>query len=136
VTLLSLCSARPQLVSGLALLNSAGKIDTDFDLDEWQRACDAKTSPPRWAVSLFSRGLFWYLESSIAGLLKKLYPTNPARADEWLRDEIFRAACDAGAIEVFQSVFYLPPPRALDHLVRDKFKGPTLVLQVGGAHVL
>ncbi|KAG1659816.1 hypothetical protein FOA52_002153 [Chlamydomonas sp. UWO 241] len=125
----SMAADYPQLVSGLVLVNTAGKIDTAFDLVEWQRQCDAKTAPPRWLVALASRGLFWYLESSIPGLLKKLYPINPARADAWLGDEIFRAACDAGAIEVFQSVFYLPPPRALDHLVRDKFKGPTLVLQ-------
>lgn len=29
-----------------------------------------------------------------------------------------------------QSVFYLPPPRALNYLVNEQFKGPTLVLQV------
>jgi hypothetical protein len=30
---------------------------------------------------------------------------------------------------VFASVFYLPKPRALNHLVADKWRGPTLVLQ-------
>jgi hypothetical protein len=32
-----------------------------------------------------------------------------------------------------RSVFYLPPPRALNHLVAERFGGPTLVLQVGAA---
>lgn len=40
------------------------------------------------------------------------------------------AAGDIGAVAVFASVFYLPPPRALNYLINECFKGPTLVLQV------
>ena len=29
-----------------------------------------------------------------------------------------RAACDPGAVDVFKSVFYLPPPRPLNYLIR------------------
>lgn len=32
----------------------------------------------------------FYLEGSIAGQLKWLYPTAPERADAWLEQEIFR----------------------------------------------
>jgi len=41
-----------------------------------------------------------------------------------------RSACDRGSLEVFQSAFYLPPPRALNYLISSLYKGPTLVLQV------
>jgi len=125
----SLAADFPPLVTGLVLLNSAGPIDPAFDAEKWQRACESKTAPPRWLTTALSKALFWYLERTVAPTLKRLYPTNPDRADRWLADEIQRAACDAGSLQVFQSVFYLPPPRALDYLVRERFRGPTLVLQ-------
>jgi hypothetical protein len=40
------------------------------------------------------------------------------------------AACDGRSPDVFKSVFYLPPPRALNWMVKDAWAGPTLVLQV------
>lgn len=40
-----------------------------------------------------------------------------------------RAACDGRSPDVFRSVFYLPPPRALNWMVADAWAGPTLVLQ-------
>ncbi|GAX72694.1 hypothetical protein CEUSTIGMA_g150.t1 [Chlamydomonas eustigma] len=125
----SMAADYPQLAAGLILLNSAGPVDPSFDIAAWRRACESKTPPPKFVVQLISRALFWYLELTIARTLKWLYPTNPDRADEWLGTEIFRAACDLGSLEVFQSVFYLPPPRALNYLVSDLFQGPTLVLQ-------
>ena len=51
-----------------------------------------------------------YLERSVAQTLVKLYVSDPTNADEWLADEIYRAACDPGAIGVFQCV---PPPPSL-----------------------
>lgn len=62
---------------------------------------------------------------------ESLYPMNPKAADRYLSDEIYRAACDPGALGVFRSVFYLPPPRPLDHLIRE-YGGPTLILQGEG----
>ena len=59
------------------------------------------------------------------------YPTNPGAADEWLAAEIGRAARDPGALAVFQSVFYMPRPRALDVLLVKEFGGPCLLLQGG-----
>ncbi len=32
----------------------------------------------------------------------KLYPVDASNADEWLAEEIFRAACDPGALAVFR----------------------------------
>jgi hypothetical protein len=49
-----------------------------------------------------SRGLFLFLERSISRQLSSLYKANPKNADEWLADEIYRAACDPGALGVFQ----------------------------------
>lgn len=72
--------------------------------------------------------LLFYLERSIPETLRKCYPTNPDRADAWLAEEIFRAACDLGAPQVFGSVFYLPTPRPLNHLV-ERFGGPVAVIQ-------
>lgn len=58
-----------------------------------------------------------------------MYPAAPARADAWLAAEILRASTDPGALGVFRSVFFLPPPRALNWLVAEAFGGPLLVLQ-------
>lgn len=125
----SLAADCPPLVSGLVLLNSAGPIDAKFDIASWREAADKKKAPPKIIVQTVSALLFWYLERTISGTLKWLYPTDPSRADAWLEEEIFRAACDAGAIDVFKAVFYLPPPRALNYLVAEAYKGPALVLQ-------
>ena len=38
---------------------------------------------------------------SVASTLVKIYPAAPALADEWLAEEIRRAACDPGALGVF-----------------------------------
>lgn len=36
--------------------------------------------------------------------LTRIYAVDPANADEWLAEEIFRAACDPGALGVFRWV--------------------------------
>jgi len=84
--------------------------------------------PPFWIANTVSRLLISYLETSIGKTLGNLYPTNPLAADSYLADEIYRAACDPGALGVFRSVFYLPPPRPLNYLV-DTYGGPTMILQ-------
>lgn len=122
----SLAADYPHLVDGLILLNSAGRIQPDYILP---------TNPPTsrplpsLIVDSISSGLFKFLEGDIGNQLRRLYPTRPERADAWLGREIARAAADPGALGVFRSVFYLPPPRALNYLVQDKYGGPCLVLQ-------
>jgi hypothetical protein len=59
-------------------------------------ACNPTLTPPYKQDHLLSpslslpRGLFWYLERTVKGTLKWLYPTNVPRADEWLGEEIYR----------------------------------------------
>lgn len=123
----SVAADYPELVRGLCLINSAGPIDPAFDISA--HAAKTKKPPPAWLAGALTAGLMAYLEGSIAGQLKWLYPTAPERADTWLEQEIFRAACDGRSPDVFRSVFYLPPPRALNWMVKDAWRGPTLVLQ-------
>ena len=54
------------------------------------------------ASQVLSRSLFLFLERSIGRQLGSLYKGDPTNADEWLADEIYRAACDPGALGVFQ----------------------------------
>lgn len=116
----------PRLVSGLVLLNSAGRIVEGYQ----PPAVPAKASPPpAYVVDTVSKTLFSFLEGDVARQLRRVYPVHPERADEWLGGEIARAARDPGALGVFRSVFYLPPPRPLNYLVTERFGGPTLVLQ-------
>lgn len=39
----------------------------------------------------------------------KLYPVDASNADDWLAEEIFRAACDPGALAVFRCNLQLTP---------------------------
>jgi pimeloyl-ACP methyl ester carboxylesterase len=112
----------------LVLLNSAGRIDATYQPPD-PLAVQQKKPPPIFVVDTISSSLFKFLEGDIENQLKRLYPTRPENADQWLGSAIGRAASDPGALGVFRSVFYLPPPRALNYLVQEKFRGPTLVLQ-------
>ena len=124
----SMAADHPHLVKGLVLLNSAGRIDPSYQPPD-PLAVQQKRPPPVFVVDAISSSLFKFLEGDIENQLKRLYPTRPENADQWLGSAIGRAASDPGALGVFRSVFYLPPPRALNYLVQEKFKGPTLVLQ-------
>ncbi|GIL51391.1 hypothetical protein Vafri_7390 [Volvox africanus] len=120
----------PPLVRGLVLLNSAGSVDPNFNIDVWRSAvAEGRPAPPAFIVSAISSALFWYLERTVPSTLKWLYPANPKKADEWLQREILRAAGDSGAVDVFKAAWYLPPPRALNWLISEAWRGPTLVLQ-------
>ena len=92
------------------------------------RAQPPRPPAPRLVVEALSRGLFLYLQTSVPKTLKWLYPSRPARADEFMQREIVRASADPGALKVFQSAFYLKPPPPLNYVL-DKYGGPTLVLQ-------
>eukprot|EP00208_Stichococcus_sp_RCC1054_P008027 CAMPEP_0206150500 /NCGR_PEP_ID=MMETSP1473-20131121/38333_1 /ASSEMBLY_ACC=CAM_ASM_001109 /TAXON_ID=1461547 /ORGANISM="Stichococcus sp, Strain RCC1054" /LENGTH=795 /DNA_ID=CAMNT_0053548005 /DNA_START=103 /DNA_END=2489 /DNA_ORIENTATION=+ len=125
-----LAGTHPTLCSGLVLLNSAGQIEPGWAPPAAGAESEkARAPPPRLVIEGLSRGLFLFLERSIPYQLKRLYPGDPTNADEWLADEIYRAACDPGALGVFQSAFYLPRPKPLNWYVADQWGGPTLCLQ-------
>ncbi|CAK0783042.1 hypothetical protein CVIRNUC_006237 [Coccomyxa viridis] len=125
----SLAAAAPAIVKALVLVNSAGKIVPDYAPAPEDAPVNGKTGPPALVADVVSWGIFNFLERSIAKTLVRLYPISPAMADQWLVREIFRGACDPGALAVFRSVFYLPPPKPLNYLVQDLYGGPCMVLQ-------
>ena len=136
----ALAADAPRSVAGVALLNPAGRVDglaaggaTGGGAPVQPKAGEEEGTipdpPNRLFVEAASRALFAYLELSIGRTLKRLYPTAPHQADEWLASEIGRAAADPGALAVFQSVFYMPRPRALDALVACDYGGTALILQ-------
>lgn len=51
---------------------------------------EPRKPPSPWFVRLSTFGLMAYLQNSIGKQLKWLYPTNPAAADKWLEQEIYR----------------------------------------------
>lgn len=122
-----------KVVSGVVLLNSAGKIDPAFTAQI--RASPAgleklreRGNIPSVVVEAASRGLFGYLQGSVKGQLTRLYPTVPSSVDDYLADEIQRASSDPGALGVFRSAFFLPPPVPIDYNLAAA-DCPVLVLQ-------
>jgi pimeloyl-ACP methyl ester carboxylesterase len=121
----------PHLIHGLVLLNSAGQINVDFSPKQYELDLiqSPRRPPPVIVVDAISTILFSFLEGDIENQLRRLYPTRPENADEWLGKEIRRASQDPKALGVFRSVFFLPSPRPLNYLINDKYKGPVLVIQ-------
>lgn len=87
--------------TGLVLLNSAGKVDKSYTPPTEDPSQPAKV-PPKLLVDAASQGLFFFLRTSVARTLTRLYPVAPGNADEWLGQEILRAAADPGALGVFR----------------------------------
>lgn len=119
-----------QLVKGLVLLNSAGRILPGYSLPPpnsvpGKALGDSLPSFVPWSIA---RLLFAYLDGNVDTILRRCYPKNPGAIEPWFVEEIKRAAADPGAIDVFESVFYLPKPRPINFLI-DLFGGPVLVLQ-------
>ncbi|KAL4425249.1 hypothetical protein ABPG75_009265 [Micractinium tetrahymenae] len=122
----SMAADYPGLVAGLVLLNSAGPLVEGYAPPVPPAVAKP---PPAFVANAVSQGMFAFLEGDVERQLRRVYPVRPDRADSWLGGEIVRAARDPGALGVLRSVFYLPPPHALNYLVAEKFGGPTLVLQ-------
>ncbi|PKA60722.1 Cryptochrome DASH, chloroplastic/mitochondrial [Apostasia shenzhenica] len=119
----------PALVKSLVLINSAGKVVPDYipvPLTELSR-----TSGVAW---IGSRLLLLYLRFKAADILKKCYPTNPDRVDDWLVNEILRAVSsfksyDPGVTIVLESVFNFKLPVPINYLL-ESFGGKVIVIQV------
>jgi pimeloyl-ACP methyl ester carboxylesterase len=119
----NLAADYPALVDGLVLLNSAGPIRAQAADPGAARG----SPPPALVINALTTLLLAYLERSVESTLRRCYPVCPDNADAWLTREIERASSDDGAFGVFASVFYLPPPRALNQLV-NTFGKATLIL--------
>ena len=92
--------------AGLVLLNSAGNVNTSYTPPTEDPSQPQKV-PPKLLVDAASQGLFLFLRTSVARMLTRLYPVAPDNADEWLGQEILRAAGDPGALGVFRSALML-----------------------------
>ena len=85
-------------------MNSAGNVNTKYTpppTPPSQTTAPGK-GPPKLLVDAASQGLFLFLRTSVARTLTRLYPVAPDNADEWLGQEILRAAGDPGALGVFR----------------------------------
>eukprot|EP00216_Chloropicon_sp_CCMP2111_P002168 CAMPEP_0198240136 /NCGR_PEP_ID=MMETSP1446-20131203/5336_1 /TAXON_ID=1461542 ORGANISM="Unidentified sp, Strain CCMP2111" /NCGR_SAMPLE_ID=MMETSP1446 /ASSEMBLY_ACC=CAM_ASM_001112 /LENGTH=655 /DNA_ID=CAMNT_0043922827 /DNA_START=343 /DNA_END=2310 /DNA_ORIENTATION=+ len=121
----ALASSRlPEMVKGLVLVNTAGRLVPQGTTQKIKEPHDKESL---W-IELSSRAIFFYLQKSVPSLLKKVYPTTPENADKLLAYEIERASGDPGAFDVFKSVFYLPTPKPLN-LLLDTYNGPVMVFQ-------
>ena len=129
----------PDLVKGLILVNTAGRLNVNreaelpkFVQDAAQQAKEEESQfegiKKAVVAEVGSRVIFAYLGKSVPDLLKKAYPIRSTRADEKLSKEIERASADPGAFDVFKSVFYLGVPTPLSSLL-EEIKCPTMVFQ-------
>ena len=128
----ALCVAaqRPASVAGLILLNSAGPF-TDTKIPQ-------NTNALQEGLNKLVRGIFLQPWASyllfqwvrqpwiIRRTLKQVYLDQTAVTDQ-LVDEIYRAACDQGAGQVFASVFKSPQGENVDVLL-EQLSCPLLIL--------
>ncbi|HEY9596260.1 MAG TPA: alpha/beta fold hydrolase [Cyanophyceae cyanobacterium] len=128
----ALCVAaqRPTSAVGLVLLNSAGpftdtKVPTQpSPLQKFVRDLTRSVMLQPWASFL----LFQYVRqrSVIRQTLEKVYLDQSAITDQLVED-IYRPSCDAGAHQVFASVFKSPQGENIDVLL-NQLSSPLLLL--------
>ncbi|KAL5728129.1 hypothetical protein ACHQM5_001251 [Ranunculus cassubicifolius] len=113
----------PALAKSILLINTAGSVLTGNSsvLVKEER----KVSTAAW---LGSRGLLFYLKSRVGNIVKNCYPTNKERADDWLINEMLRAADDPGVLVVLESVFSFNLSIPLNYLF-ESFGGKVLIIQ-------
>ncbi|NEQ33664.1 MAG: alpha/beta fold hydrolase [Leptolyngbya sp. SIO4C5] len=118
----SLCTAaqRSQSVAGVVLLNSAGPFSAD--------SAQAKPNAMQQAIANLSRTLLlqplpsWLLfqyvrrRSMIRRTLEQVYLDKSVITDQLVED-IYRPSCDAGAAQVFASVFKSPKGETVNTLL-------------------
>ncbi|MEI2577560.1 alpha/beta fold hydrolase [Scytonema sp. PRP1] len=136
----SLCVAgqRPDAAAGLVLLNSAGPFSENQPSAE-PEALQTEIEPPpplkaneqlqkllgdvvKWIFQqpLAQFLLFQYIKQPwvIRQTLEKVYLDKSAITDQ-LVEEIYRPACDSGALDVFTSVFSTPQGEKVDVLLKQ-----------------
>lgn len=115
--------ASPSLVKSLVLSNPAGKV-----VPNYLSVAYLKPNPNSTVSLLGSRFLLFYLRIMAGRLLKKYYPTNPERADEWLVGEISRASYDPNAVIVLESIIDLKLSLPINYLL-DSYNKKVLLIQ-------
>jgi pimeloyl-ACP methyl ester carboxylesterase len=128
----SVCVAaqRPQSAVGLVLLNSAGPFT---DLQGTTKPDPVRAVMGNLVRTLFQQDwasylLFKYVQqkSVIRSTLRKVYLDQRAITEQ-LIEEIYRPSCDAGAPQVFASVFRTPQGEKIDVLL-SQMRSPLLML--------
>ncbi len=121
---LTVAAGYPELVKGVILLNSAGAFsDTNplgaqklHPLQKALRKGIQTILKRRWANFLLFQ--FVRQKSRIRRTLEQVYLDKSAVTDR-LVEEIYRPSCDAGASQVFASVFTTPQGDTVDQLLRQ-----------------
>lgn len=113
----------PFLAKSLILVNTAGSVGPNY-----LRMPLMEPRAPSGFAWIGSRLLLLYLRLRAADILKKCYPTNPERVDDWLVCEILRASYDPGVTAVLESVFNFKLPVPLNYLL-EWFGGKVLFIQ-------
>ncbi|AFY36091.1 alpha/beta fold hydrolase [Calothrix sp. PCC 7507] len=133
----SLCVAaqHPDSTAGLVLLNSAGPFSTPQPTSE-PEALQSQIQPPKESSGLqklLGNSVKWMFQQPLAQFLlfqyvrqrwvirqtlEKVYLDKSAITDQ-LVEEIYRPAYDAGALDVFVSVFSTPQGEKVDVLLRQ-----------------
>lgn len=114
----------PALVKSVVLLNSAGNIIPEYSsVPSYE---ERRISGAAW---LGARLLLVYLKLSIRNIVKKCYPNNADRADDWLINEMTRASCDPGVVLVLESIFSFNLSIPLNYLLKGFEERRLLVIQ-------
>lgn len=123
----------PDLTRGLILINCAGPFSEDSQVvaPDWQRQLASlrrQLFQLPFVIEISSFFLFTYMRqrSMIKKTLLRVYK-DPTVVTDRLVEEIYRPACDPGALGVFSAVFKSPPGRKLDKLLQA-LKRPLLLL--------
>ncbi|MBF2063215.1 MAG: alpha/beta fold hydrolase [Calothrix sp. C42_A2020_038] len=132
---LCLAAQHPDVVAGLILLNSAGPF-SDTQSSSEPEAVETEIQPPKqpdMVQKLFGEITKWIFKQPFAQFLlfqytrqrwvirqtlEKVYLDKSAITDQLVED-IYRPSCDAGAFDVFASMFSTPQGEKVDTLLKQ-----------------
>ena len=115
-------------VSGLVLLNSAGRIDGPGLTTSVENYFKPYKGPSSELLRLFGTVLFSLLQPNIEKISEWLYVTDKSPVKKYLKDTILRDSKDPGAVDVLAAGGKLPTPEPFNDIFR-KFTGPILIAQ-------
>ena len=115
-------------ISGLVLLNSAGRIDGPGLTTSVENYFKPYKGPSSELLRLFGTILFSLLQPNIEKITEWLYVTDKSPVKKYLKDTILRDSKDPGAVDVLAAGGKLPTPEPFNDIFR-KFTGPILIAQ-------